>query len=377
MKRTLPLAAILAFVVACGGARSSDDSSLSETGGGEGVEGAVVIAEFDRMPSGIAVWEGRVFVSFPRWVEEGEYTVAELVDGELSPIGIEQDGDEPADLISVNGMHVDEMGRLWILDNARVNLAPAMDGAPKLVVWDLAAGEELFRHVFSPDVAPPAGSFLNDIVVSVHEGFAYITETGMGGEPALITYDIARDEARRVLSGHPALGPEDGVTTTILGEEISVNRPDGDVPWRVGVNAIALDESNGRLLFGPMTGRSLFSLPTLALRNTELSEEELAAQVSEVADKPLTDGIASTAERVFVTALRPGEVHAFGIGDVAVGDDQLEYLGVSVSGLSFPVAIEPTDGGFYVSESQFHRMPILRGDDLRQPPYRLLFVTAP
>ena len=125
------------LTVACSGANtqapqiSTDDNSADAA---ELVYGSVQrVAELSSMPSGLAIWGDRVFLSQPRWTQvdgvEVDATVVELIDGEVVPYPNADlnDVSDVANLQSVNGLHIDARGRLWMLDNGRVNLAPGQD----------------------------------------------------------------------------------------------------------------------------------------------------------------------------------------------------------------------------------------------------------
>ena len=361
---SLSVLCFTSLVVGCGGPGITTPDVVP-------TEALAPVASFDRMPSGVAVVDDRVFVSFPRWVESGDYTVAEVIDGAAVawPNVDANDRDAgPRTLHSVNGIHADAHGRLWVLDNGRVDLGPAIEGAPKLVVYDVASGDELFRHTFDAAVAPHDGSFLNDVVVSEHHGFAYITESGIGGTPGLIVYDIAADRAWRALDGHESMRPDGDDVMTIDGEVVQLHRPDGPVPWRVAVNAIALSRGHDTLFYGPMTGRTLWGVPTSVLRDPTATAESRAAAVMAVADKPITDGIASRDGVVWFTDCEGEAVRAWAEGDAP----ELQPPVFVDPRMSFPVAVEPTDAAVWVTSNQLHRMPLIRaGDDARVPPYFL------
>ena len=350
--------ATIAILVGCGAAPSTPES---------GEPALSPFAEFDRMPSGVAVYGDRVFVSFPRWVEEGDFTIAEIVDGR--PVaypstaannlaaGVES-------LHSVNGIHMDSRGWLWILDNARVDLRPAEPGAPKLVVWDTVGEREVFRHVFDDEIAPPAGSFLNDIVVDEDHGFAYITESGMGGTPCLIAFEIQRDRATRVLEGHRSVVPDAEREMVIDGETVLLHRPDGPVVWRVAANAIGLLPGGDSLLFGAMTSDTLYQVPTVVLRDPTLNPEARGSAVQEWGQKPISDGMGIAPDgAVFVTDVEAESIALLGPERTTFSEDPR---------FSFPVAIEATSDDVWFTSNQLHRMPILlAGEDLREPPYYL------
>lgn len=330
-----------------------------------------LVASLERMPSGIAVHGERVFLSLPRWVEPGDATVVELVEGRPVPYPSAAANDlasGPAALTSVNGLHLDSRGWLWILDNGCVDLRPAAAGVPKLVVWDTVAEREVLRHVFSADVAPPSASFLNDVVVDEAAGYAYITQSGMGGPPSLIVYDVGADRAWRALDGHAAVSPDPAFPVSVEGEPVLVQRPDGVVPWLVAANPIALVERGETLLFGPMSGDVLYAVPTAALRDETLTDAARGEEVAPWGPKPLTDGIAADAAgTVFATDVERGAIVRLEAGAPAL--DTLIVLADDPR-ISFPVAVEaPGDGAVWFTTNQLHRSPLFGGTDQRVPPY--------
>jgi sugar lactone lactonase YvrE len=330
-----------------------------------------LVASLERMPSGIAVHGERVFLSLPRWVESGDATVVELVEGRAEPYpsaAANALATGPGALTSVNGLHLDSRGWLWILDNGRVDLRPAAAGVPKLVVWDTVAEREVLRHTFAVEVAPPAGSFLNDIVVDEASGHAYITQSGMGGPPSLVVYDVEADRAWRALDGHAAVSPDPAFPVSVEGEPVLVQRPDGPAPWLVAANPIALVDRGETLLFGPMSGGVLYAIPAAALRDEALSDAERAALVSVWGAKPLTDGIAADeAGSVYATDVDRGAIVRLRAGSTSL--DTLVVLADDPR-VSFPVAIEaPGDGTLWFTTNQLHRSPLFGGADRRTPPY--------
>lgn len=366
-----PGAAALVWIAlaACGGSTASAPD-LQPAAASPRPPALERVAALDRMPSGVALVGDRVFVSVPRWVERGDATVYEWRGGALAPYPDPEANDTargPAALHSVNGLHADSRGWLWMLDNGRIDLGPAPDGAPKLVVWDTVGEREVFRHVFDPAVAPPGASFLNDLVVDEPFGFAYVTQSGMGGPPGLVVFEIHRDHARRALDGHHAAAPQPDRDMTIEGEVVLLHRPDGAAPWRVAANSIALVD--GTLLFGAMSSDTLYAVPTLALRDERLTDDERAAQVSDWGPKPVSDGICTAGERVFATDVENSAIVEL--------DGTGAELVVSAPELSFPVACEVADGWIWFTTNQLHRAPLLGGDDRRSPPYGLWRVPLP
>jgi sugar lactone lactonase YvrE len=239
-----------------------------------------------------------------------------------------------------------------------------MEQGPKLVVWDTVNEREVFRHVFSSEIAPPAGSFLNDIAVDEDHGFAYISESGIGGTPCIIAFEIHRDIAIRVLEGHVSVVPDADRTMMIDEEPVMLHLPDGPIAWRVAVNTIGLSPGSDYLTYAPMTSDQLYRVPTLALRDARLSEDERAAAVEPWGPKPISDGMAYAPDgAVFITDVEGSRI--------ATMDSELTTV-VADERFTFPVAIEATDTEIWFTTNQLHLMPILlAGEDLRQPPYFL------
>lgn len=325
-----------------------------------------LVAALSVKPSGVVQEGERIFVAVPRW-NGAQGTLFELVDGELQPWpdATANDASDPDGLRSVNGLRSDDRGRLWVLDNGRVQLQPAAPGTPKVVVYDMTGGEELFRHVFPEDVAPAATSFLNDLAIDAGRGFAYILETGMGGPGALLTFEIAADRSRRLLHGHESVVPDADEVMAIGGEVATIRLEGSDRPWRVGANPIALSPDGETLFWGPMTSRELYRAPTRVLRDVELEEEAIASEVSPWAHKPISDGMdISPAGLALVT-----DVENDGIARVSAG--RAPELLVADPAFRFPVVVDFIDAGtFLFSSNQLHLHPLLHGGEGRsRPPF--------
>ncbi len=333
------------------------------------------VASFDRMPSGVARnAEGYTFVAFPDWVERGPGLMRDNGDYNFSAW---PDDSDP--FRSVNGLHIDTQGRLWVLDNGRVDLGPP-NAPPEVVVLDSGSGEELFRRRFDDTLAPLPGAFLNDVTVVEEHGVAVFTESGLGGESALIVWDYVADVAFRVLAGHPSLQADPAHPVSVSGEVVQIGAAPDTRPWLVGANGIT--SFGETVVFGATSSTDLWCADIAYLRDPDYTEPERCG------DRPLFDGIvaispeqarrlvpelatsalafgviATDIDRGWLSVIDPSTGRAYPLPfDTATGD------GV----LNFPVAIEPVPEGVLVTEGQFHLMPLLRGgSDARTPPFRL------
>ncbi|HUB02813.1 MAG TPA: hypothetical protein VL983_09005, partial [Terriglobales bacterium] len=132
MKSAQTLAVLILLVAVC--SRQTLGKEFAENLATEQAVGQLeVVAIFNGpMPTGVTVANnGRIFVNFPKWGDNVEYTVAEVKDGETVPypnadINRYVEGDNPSDkLLSVQSVVVDPTGnRLWILDTASFSFGP-------------------------------------------------------------------------------------------------------------------------------------------------------------------------------------------------------------------------------------------------------------
>jgi len=169
------------------------------------------------MPTGVTVsHEGRIFVCYPKWGDDVEYTVAEITSGEAVAYPSEEynqpssNADAEA-LVSVQSVVVDPRDRLWILDTGSPMFAPTEFGGPKLVCVDLETNEVIKTIPLPRDVAYPT-TYLNDVRFDLRrgdEGIAYITDSSDKGANGIIVVDLANGESWRKLSDHPSTKAED------------------------------------------------------------------------------------------------------------------------------------------------------------------------
>ena len=95
---------------------------------------------------------------------------------------------------TVLGVAIDRFNRLWTIDHGNHGLRPA-----RIVAIDLSTNMVLQNQAFTPDVAP-VGSFLQDLQVSADGNTIVIADASFWRKsPAIIVYNVATGEARRVL----------------------------------------------------------------------------------------------------------------------------------------------------------------------------------
>lgn len=275
----------------------------------------VEVARFDHQVTGVTVArEGRIFVNFPRWTEDVEVSVAELMkDGALVPYPDPQwnawrnsrkdEMQAGEHWVCVQSVVADHGGNLWVLDPA----APAQDrvvpGGPKLVKFDLATDQVAQVIAFDESVAPQ-GSYLNDVRFSPDGQAAYITESGAKG--AIVVVDLASGKARRVLDGHPSTQPDKDVQIRFEGKVL--RRTDGR-GVEFSADGIALSPDGEWLYWQAIKGKTLYRVRTSALRDASLSADALGQQVEEVGENGPADGLLMDAQgRIYVSAVEENAI---------------------------------------------------------------------
>ncbi len=277
------------------------------------------------MPAGVKLdRDGNYYVSVPRWAPGIPATVnkIEFVDGkpwltaypswEMNKIG------DPNALQSVLGWEIDENNRAWFLDQGHIEGAPCIDGAQKLVCWDIDKNE-LVESIKIPDeIASYQASFLNDLMVDNHNGFIYIADSGIFSDPlegGLIVFNMKTKELRRVLHQHESTQDVPDFWFEIAGKKVWRNEP-----MRTGADGIALSADRQTLYWCPLTGRELYCVDTALLQAFDTPHPEIEEAVKNLGDKggTNTDGMgADNKGKIYYTML---EDQGIGIYDPDTGD---------------------------------------------------------
>jgi sugar lactone lactonase YvrE len=315
--------------------------------------------------------EGRIFASFPRWLGDDTPAVGEILpDGQIKafPGGNWNKWSANANasdrFVNINSVQIDDQNNLWVVDSASPRFGqPVIPGGPKLVQIDLATNQVKRVYNFDATIAPER-STLND--VQVGDGYAYITESGMG---AIIVVNLDSGETRRVLANHASTKSDATIVPVVEGREL--RGADGKVP-QTHANAIALSPDGNWLYFQPTYGPNLLRIRTQDLQNANLSESELGDRV-EIAGKTVAAGgmtmdqqgvlYLADIENNAVTARCPnGELKPL------VQDDRLTWPdGGSID----------RSGNLYFPVAQVHRLPRFSGGvDRTEKPFRIFKVNT-
>jgi sugar lactone lactonase YvrE len=204
----------------------------------------------------------------------------------------------------VQSVVLDPHDRLWILDTGRAltpnnTLVPASPGGPKLVCVSLANDTVTRTIVFPPSVAYP-DSYLNDVrfdlrphLTTTGQGVAYITDSSSEGRNGIIIVDLGTGESWRHLNGIPEVRAERGFVPYVWGTPLYYIPGPGEplTTTPLGADGIALSADGEDLFWGPVGGRTLYSIPTQNLRERGLHSEVLAqAAVRNRGQRGVSDG---------------------------------------------------------------------------------------
>ncbi|SEG72546.1 Major royal jelly protein [Actinacidiphila yanglinensis] len=189
--------------------------------------------------------------------------------------------------VYVNSVHIFADDTVWCVDqgglradSAPKELSTPKPGAQKIVQFDPRSGEALQVLRFGDDILPP-GAQMNDL--RIHGTTMYVTDSGLG---ALIVHDLSTGKTTRRLSGYKEML---GVTapapaTAAPGKTQSKHKtPKSDM--------IELTRDGKWLYWAAPTG-PFYRVATDVLRDTSVSDAQLATHVQHVADIPLSGGCA-------------------------------------------------------------------------------------
>src|SRR5215210_3800182 len=242
---------------------------------------------YGAMPTGVTVsHRGRIFVNFPKWGDNVQFSVAEIRDGEATAypdqlINNTNEEDQASTLVSVQSVVVDPADRLWILDTGSPLFKPTEYGGPKLICVNLDTNKVVKKILF-PQTVARSTTYLNDIRFDLrrgNDGMAFITDSSQKGPNAIIVVDLHSGESWRRLNDHSTTKPEDIKTFLPLveGRPFLEHQPNGTIKQGAGMGAdgIAINSDGSRLYYCPLGSRKLYSVATDALVNRDISEEDI------------------------------------------------------------------------------------------------------
>lgn len=256
--------------------------------------------------------DGNYYLSVPRWSHGIPATVnkIEIVDGkpmlkaypnwEMNEIG------NPAALQSVLGWDIDENNIAWFLDQGHVEDKPCIDGAQKLVAWDVTKNILVGSYKIPNEIASYKASFFNDLMIDNINGFVYIADSGIYTDPlegGIVIFNMKTKEFRRVLHQHVSVQDVPGYWFEIAGKKIW-----NDAPMRTGADGIALSADHKTLYWCPLTGRNLYGIDTVYLQDYSIPNQEIEKAVKDFGDKGTnTDGLGADNQGLIYYTMLEGQ----------------------------------------------------------------------
>jgi len=342
------------------------------------------------MPTGVTVsQQGRIFVNFPKWGDNVQFTVAEIKNGKTVAYPDEafnqtNPNDHGKALVSVQSVVVDPMDRLWILDTGSPLFEPTKYGGPKMVCVNLTKDLVVKKIILPQDVAFPT-TYLNDVRFDLRrgsEGVAFITDSSQKGPNGIIVVDLASGVSWRRLHDHPSTKAEDlrNFLPIVEGRPFLEHLPNGSIKQgaSMGADGIAISSDGSRLYYCPLGSRNLYSVDTDSLVDRSLDERKVADTVIDEGDRGgASDGLESDATGyIYSTNYEHNSI-------MRRHPDNREWeTVVHDPRLLWPDTLSvAADGYLYVTANQLHRQArYQKGQDLRRKPYSLFRVhinTAP
>ena len=330
----------LLALLGCGGASpATAPASTAAAPPDPGGPTLTIVAESSRRWTGVAVdREGTIFVNYPRWSDDVPLSVASLdAAGQPVPfpdaawqVGPVEGADLARTWVCVQSVHVDGAGRLWVLDPGNPSFRGVIDGAPKLVRFDLPSRAPAQTIRFAAPAITPA-SYLNDVRVDLARDVAYLTDSGDG---SLLVVDLATGSVRRVLDDHPSTSA-DAVSLTIGGQPFD---------REVHADGIAYDPEGDVVYYQALRARTMWRVPGAVLRDPEANA---AGAVLSVAAPGGADGYLFLDGAVIVSALEDDAIVRVRPGR------PLETL-VQDPRIAWPDSFAAHEGALYFTPAQIH-----------------------
>jgi len=235
--------------------------------------------------------KGRVFATAPSSNVRSRFSMVEVnpKTGAVTPYpdpawnNFSEQGDGKSEWISVQALWIDKSDHLWALDSS-LSKVDQERLPPKLVEFDLPTNRVIRQYDFKGVVS--AKDSLNDVRIDTMHDYAYLTNAGNKG--SLVVLDLKTGKARQVLVADRSTFA-DPSQHLMIGNEAAL-RPDGSVV-AIHADGIALSADAQWLYYRPLTDHNYWRMPTSALRDAKLSEEELAKKVEYLGSSVLSGGL--------------------------------------------------------------------------------------
>jgi sugar lactone lactonase YvrE len=316
---------------------------------------------------GVAVTpNSRIFVSYPYFQDKHKYSVVEVAkDGTVKPFpdetwnSFKKGEDGKNKFVCVLAVYADNEGFLWIVDPAGIGLGDVYDHAAKVVKVDLKTNQIVRIYRF-PDSVAGLKSYLNDIRIDTHRGFAYLTSSSNGG---IVVLNIRNGASRFLLHGHPSTTSDPSYHFSPNGKELATAQG----PMKINSDGIALSPDGQWLYYKPLTDDKLYRVKASLLRDFTTPEKQVEAGVQDLGHFVATDGM----EMDHDGNLYVGDIENDRIVKISP-DLKMTTLVQDKDKLIWPDSYSIANGFLYISCSQIKFMPWFNnGSDLTHFPYQL------
>lgn len=314
-----------------------------------------VVAQSSYQWTGVAVTpSGRIFVCFPSWGNHPDYHVGEILNGEVYPY---RELEENARFTCVQSVVADASNNLWVLDAGKRTKQDTASAAPRLLMVSLSHNEILRVYDLPADVALP-DSMMTDVRVDTARGVAYITDSGHGG---VIVLDLNTANSWRALTDIPE----------VQSRLQAIYFPTGLFSDLAECDGLELSDDKKLLYFSSLGGDVLYSVPTAALLNENLSVAQRAKEIKAVNVQNVpADGMVLRNNALYMGALSYEGIWEFRLDESNVAEaGAILNLGVDIRWAdSFARA---ADNSLYFTTSA------LNYPADQQPPYELYHMIWP
>lgn len=254
---------------------------------------------------------------------------------------------------TVSGITIDNQNNLWSIDHGKQGFSQ-----PRLLAFDLRTGK-LVHDFKLPDDIAPTGSFLRDLEVSRDGRYVIITDSSVWRKnPALIVYEVASGNARRVLESHVSVMAEDYLIQNSIR---NMSFFGGLFTLKRGVNGLAIDAHDKWLYYAAINNSGLYRIPLQYLTDPAFPRRKLAKEVERYSDKPLSDGLSiDLAGNIYIADV---EHNAISI----VGSDRQVLTLVQSSKIRWASAVTiGPDGYLYIGDSAFPELVLETSQHIRE-----------
>lgn len=237
---------------------------------------------------------GRFIVSSPLWTgNTGPAVAIAEENGSLTPYPDagwnrwKAGNDATRAFVSVNAIHADARGDLWIVDTGSPDFGGTpVAGGPKIVHIDPRTDTVVRVYTFPKDVIR-AHTYIDDIRINGRH--AYITDAGEG---AVLVLNLDDGKVQRRFDGMPFARARARDTIVVNGKVLTGT---DDRPLRVNADPLEVSPDGRTFYFGPLSG-PLSQIETRYLDDETLDDNTLAKHVSTWFDNPPVGGTAMGAD---------------------------------------------------------------------------------